>query len=140
MVTTSMPSSSWGTPKAKRAWPVWLSMPTSPMPRPRNRLASPRSVDSPSTAETVVNASTISAKYSGGPNLSPSSTTSGERNVRPTVAMLPATKEPIAAVASAGPARPLRAIWLPSIAVTMGALSPGVLSRIEVVEPPYIAP
>jgi hypothetical protein len=32
------------------------------------------------------------------------------------------------------------AISLPSIAVTMVALSPGVLSRIEVVEPPYIAP
>jgi len=125
---------------ANRAWPVWLSIPTTPMASPRKRLVIPRSVDSPSTAETVVNASTISAKYSGGPNLSPSSTTSGERNVRPTVAMVPATNEPIAEVASAGPARPRLAIWLPSIAVTMVALSPGVLSRIEVVEPPYIAP
>ena len=42
--------------------------------------------------------------------------------------------------ASAAPARPARAIWLPSSAVTMVALSPGVLSRIDVVEPPYIAP
>jgi hypothetical protein len=32
------------------------------------------------------------------------------------------------------------AILLPSIAVTIEPLSPGVLSRIEVVEPPYIAP
>ena len=135
-----MPSSSCGTPKAKRAWPVWLSMPTSPIASPRKRLARPRSVDSPSTAETVVKARTISAKYSGGPNLSPSSTTSGERKVRPTVAMVPATNEPMALVASAGPARPRLAIWLPSIAVTMVALSPGVLSRIDVVEPPYIAP
>jgi hypothetical protein len=29
---------------------------------------------------------------------------------------------------------------LPSIAVTMLPLSPGVLSRIAVVEPPYMAP
>ena len=97
-------------------------------------------MEEPSTADTVVNASTISAKYSGGPNLRPSSTTTGERNVSPMVAIVPATKEPIAAVASAGPARPRLAIWLPSIAVTMVALSPGVFSRIEVVEPPYMAP
>ena len=45
-----------------------------------------------------------------------------------------------AAVAKAGPARPRFAIWLPSIAVTMVADSPGVLSKIDVVEPPYIAP
>ena len=125
---------------AKRAWPVWLSMPTSPIVKPRKRLTRPRSVDSPSTADTVVNASTISAKYSGGPNFKPSSTTSGERKVRPTVAMVPAKNEPMALVASAGPARPRLAIWLPSIAVTMVALSPGVLRRIDVVEPPYMAP
>jgi hypothetical protein len=54
--------------------------------------------------------------------------------------MEPATNEPIAAVASAAPARPLLAILLPSMAVTMVAVSPGVFSRIEVVEPPYMAP
>ena len=82
----------------------------------------------------------MSAKYSGGPNFSPSSTTSGDRKVRPMVAMVPAKKEPMALVASAGPALPRLAISLPSIAVTMVALSPGVFRRIEVVEPPYIAP
>ena len=61
-------------------------------------------------------------------------------SVTTTVAMVPATNEPMAAVASAAPARPLLAILLPSMAVTMLAVSPGVLSRIEVVEPPYIAP
>ena len=59
---------------------------------------------------------------------------------RPIVAISPATKEPMAAVASAGPPRPFRAILLPSSAVTIEALSPGVLSRIEVVEPPYMPP
>ena len=46
----------------------------------------------------------------------------------------------MAAVASAGPARPLRAIFAPSSAVMIEPDSPGVFSRMEVVEPPYIAP
>ena len=94
----------------------------------------------PSTADTVMKANTISAKYSAGPNLSARSTTSGASSVSSTVAMVPATNEPIAAVASAGPARPLFAILLPSSAVAIEADSPGVLSRMVVVEPPNIAP
>ena len=56
------------------------------------------------------------------------------------VPIVPATKEPIAAVARACAARPALAILLPSMAVTTEADSPGVLSRIEVVEPPYMPP
>ena len=54
--------------------------------------------------------------------------------------MVPATNEPIAAVASAWAARPALAILLPSMAVTTEEDSPGVFSRIEVVEPPYMPP
>jgi hypothetical protein len=43
----------------------------------------------------------MSAKYSAGPNTSASLTSWGATKVSPTVAMVPATKEPIAAVASA---------------------------------------
>ena len=89
---------------------------------------------------TVVSASTISAKYSAGPNSSASLTSCGATKLRARVAMVPATNEPIAAVASAWAPRPLRAIMLPSMAVTIEPDSPGVLSRIEVVEPPYMAP
>ena len=64
----------------------------------------------------------------------------GARNASSKVAISPATNEPMAAVASAGPPRPLRAILLPSSAVMIEALSPGVFSRIEVVEPPYMPP
>ena len=46
----------------------------------------------------------------------------------------------IAAIASAGPARPCLAIWKPSSVVTTEVASPGMLTRIEVVEPPYCAP
>ena len=112
-------------PKVKRGWPVCRSMPMSPRKMPKTRLVSPRTAELPSTAETVTKASTISEKYSAGPNLSAKSTTTGARKVSPTSRCVPATKEPIAAVASAAPARPRRAIWLPSSAVTMVALSPG---------------
>ena len=64
----------------------------------------------------------------------------GPMNVSSAVAIVPATKLPSAAVASAGPPRPLRAIWKPSIDVITDAASPGVLRRIDVVEPPYIPP
>ena len=53
---------------------------------------------------------------------------------------VPPMKLPIAATTSAGPARPLRAISWPSMAVMIDAASPGMRTRIEVVEPPYIAP
>ena len=110
------------------------------MDKPMNSAVKPRKGDPPSTAETVTKASTIKEKNSAGPNWSATSTTSGDTNVSATVANVPATNEPMAEVASAGPARPRFAIWLPSIAVTMVADSPGVFSNIEVVEPPYMAP
>ena len=56
------------------------------------------------------------------------------------VAIVPAMKEPIAAVARAAPARPDLAILFPSRAVITEPLSPGVFSKIDVVEPPYMAP
>ena len=56
------------------------------------------------------------------------------------MASVPATKEPMAAVASACAPRPARAILLPSSAVTIDELSPGVFSRMDVVEPPYMPP
>ena len=49
-------------------------------------------------------------------------------------------RDTIAAIASAGPARPCLAIWKPSSAVTTEPASPGMFTRIDVVEPPYCAP
>ena len=127
-------------PRPKRTCPDSASVPMSPMNKPRKSAAKPRNADWPSTAETVVNASSISANLSAGPNVSPHSATAGANSDTMTVAMVPATNEPIAAVASAGPARPFLAIMLPSSVVAIDADSPGELSRIDVVEPPYIAP
>jgi hypothetical protein len=49
-------------------------------------------------------------------------------------------KEPKADIPSAAPARPCRAIWYPSMQVTTEAASPGMLTRMEDVDPPYMAP
>ena len=46
----------------------------------------------------------------------------------------------VAAIPSAGPARPRLAISCPSRHVTTLAASPGILTRIDVVDPPYIEP
>jgi hypothetical protein len=123
-----------------RACPSRGSSPTSPSARPRKRLVIPFATESPNTVVTAANATTISAKYSAGPNPRASVTRTGAANARPSVASVPATKLPSAAVANAAPPRPAFAMQCPSIAVTIVALSPGVLSRIDVVEPPYIAP
>ena len=53
---------------------------------------------------------------------------------------VPPIKEPKAEIPRAGPALPRRAIWYPSRHVTTEAASPGMLSRMEVVDPPYMAP
>jgi hypothetical protein len=52
----------------------------------------------------------------------------------------PAKNEPSAATPSAAPARPCLAIWWPSMQVTIELASPGMFTRIDVVEPPYCAP
>jgi hypothetical protein len=57
-----------------------------------------------------------------------------------TVPTQPAKNEPSAATPSAAPARPCLAIWWPSMVVTIDPASPGMFTRIEVVEPPYCAP
>ena len=56
------------------------------------------------------------------------------------VATQPAMNEPMAAMPSATPARPCLAIWWPSSVVTTEVASPGMLTRMAVVEPPYWAP
>jgi hypothetical protein len=64
----------------------------------------------------------------------------GASTTMPTVPIIAPAKCPIAAAASACDPRPSLAILLPSMAVTTAALSPGVFSRIEVVEPPNMPP
>ena len=137
---TSMPSASSGTPKVSRCCPEVKSIPISPMVRPMPSAARPRTRELPSTDVTAMKASSMIAKVSAGETSTARSATSGATRASSRVAIVPATNDPIAAVARAWAARPLLAILLPSMAVTTDALSPGVFSRIEVVEPPYMPP
>ena len=84
--------------------------------------------------------STISEKYSAGPNLSANSDSGIATDAIRIVATVPAKKDASAEIVSAAPACPLRAIWWPSRHVTTDDDSPGILMRIAVVEPPYCAP
>ncbi len=84
--------------------------------------------------------STSSAVYSGGPKRSAKAASGGATRVSTTTPNVPAMKEPTAAMQSAAPARPFLAMALPSMQVITEAASPGMRSRIEVVEPPYCEP
>ena len=78
--------------------------------------------------------------YSGGPKRSAKAASGGAMSVSMITPKVPATKEPTAAMQSAAPARPFLAMALPSMQVITDAASPGIRSRIEVVEPPYCEP
>ncbi|MNL18116.1 hypothetical protein D3C87_1392480 [compost metagenome] len=54
---------------------------------------------------------TISEKYSAAPNSSAIAVKGGAKTATRKVETVPAKNEPIAAIASAAPALPLRAIW-----------------------------
>ena len=138
--TMSMPSASWRMPPVSRACPVERSRPTSPIVRPIASPMNPRSLEEPNTAVTRTRASSIIAKNEGAPILTACSASDGVKKATRRVPIVPAMNEPIAAVARAWAARPFLAILLPSIAVITDADSPGVFSRIEVVEPPYMPP
>ncbi len=84
--------------------------------------------------------STISEKYSAGPNFNASDDSGVDTAATSNVATVPAKNDPSAAIASAAPASPLRAIWWPSRQVTTDDASPGMFIRMDVVEPPYCAP
>ena len=115
-------------------------MPTMPIARPSNSEIAPRSFDEPSTAVTATSANSMIARYDGAPRVTANREIAGANAASRIVPMVPATNDPIAAVASACAARPALAILLPSIAVITEEDSPGVFSRIDVVDPPYMPP
>jgi hypothetical protein len=111
-----------------------------PSSRPSTTIARALTIEPCASATDVTRPRNISEKYSAGPNFSAMPVSGGARTARKSVATVPAKNEPSAAAASAWPACPWRAIWYPSIAVTADEDSPGRLTRIAVVEPPYCAP
>ena len=110
------------------------------MMRPTTAIIRDLISDPPVTLLRTMNPQTISEKYSGGPKASAAWARGGARKTMPKIPRVPAMNEPMAQMASAGPALPFRAIWYPSMQVITEAVSPGTFRRMEVVEPPYIAP
>ena len=100
----------------------------------------PRSREEPRTLVTSTIAIRVIARYDAAPISTATSARAGAKNTTSRVPIVPAMNDPIAAVARACAARPRLAILLPSMAVITDADSPGVFSRIEVVDPPYIPP
>ena len=123
-----------------RGEPVLTSMPTRPSSSPTSTIATAFSGAPWASTTAPVRPSTIRLKYSAALNFSASQVIGALAVAITNVAIVPATNEAIAAIASAGPARPCFAIWWPSRQVTIDDDSPGTLTRIAVVEPPYCAP
>ena len=115
-------------------------MPTRPSSSPNTIIPSACRIEPCASTIDATRPSTISEKYSAGPNRSAISASGGPNSAIISVQTVPANNDEIAATASARPALPWRAIWWPSIAVTTEAVSPGKLTRIAVVDPPYCAP
>ena len=137
---SSIPAERLTDPKVKRSRPLTTSMPIAAIRNPSAIISTPFTGEPVIMNSVQTTPSTISAKFSGGPNRIATAAIAGAKNVMTMTPSVPATNEPMAAMPSAAPARPCLAIWWPSMQVTTEAASPGMFSRIEVVEPPYIAP
>ena len=79
--------------------------------RPTSIASSAFRSESPARSTTIARPSTMSAKYSGALNASDILARGGATSISATTPNVPAMKEEIAAMPSAAPARPLRAIW-----------------------------
>ena len=92
----------FGMSKVKRGVPVSTSVPTRPSSRPSTIIASAFSTEPWASATEQTRPSTISEKYSGGPNLSATPASGGANTAITTVATVPAKKEPSAAMRERG--------------------------------------
>jgi hypothetical protein len=111
MVTKPMPSVSSGMSKLKRATPEFTSVPTRPSSRPSTIMATALSSEPEASTTAPIRPSTISAKYSAGPNLKASSVSGGAKAARISVPTQPAKKDQGPPRQAQGPARPFLAIW-----------------------------
>ena len=138
--TKSSPSEISGMPNVIRGAPELTSMPTRPSRMPSSTIASDLATEPWASTTAAINPSTSRLKYSTAVNFSASAASGRLSTAMTTVATVPAKNEAIAAMASAVPALPCLAISWPSRQVTTEEVSPGTLTRMAVVEPPYCAP
>ena len=112
------------------------SGPTWVISRPNTTIISPFTTDLPSRPAARQRLSTISEKYSGGPSFRASRLIVAADSARIMVEKHPPMKDPIAAMASAGPPRPALAKGWPSNVVTTVSDSPGTFISTLVIVPP----
>ena len=91
----------------------------------------------PATPANAAKAKSMSAKYSAGPKRMAHVANNGANSTSPKMDRVPPTKDAIADIARAGPARPFFVISYPSMAVTTADAVPGTLSRMVLIEFPY---
>jgi hypothetical protein len=109
--TNSIPLKRDMEPKVNRASPLTGSRPIVPMIKPIKAIISDLRREFPVTLLRTMNPNTMREKYSAGPKASAARAKGGANATRPKSPMLPAMKEPMAQIASAGPALPFWAIW-----------------------------
>ncbi len=103
-------------------------------------MATPLTADPLASVAPANRPSIIIEKYSAGPNLKATSTSSGENRIMTTMPALAPTKEAMTSMNRADPDLPLRASGLPSRQVTACEGVPGRFSSMQVMPPPYCAP
>ena len=81
-------------------------MPIIPSKRPSVAIASVFSIEPPLMYDSTNRPISSNAVYSGGPKRSANDASVGASNISATTDSVPAMNDPIAAIASAGPARP----------------------------------
>ena len=108
--TKSIPERSSMRPNVKRDWLVKTSVPMPAIQRPTSIASSALAIERPASSTTMASPSDINPKYSGALKASASFASGGAMSIRPITPTVPAIKEAIAAMPSAGPALPLRAI------------------------------
>ncbi|GAA1186601.1 hypothetical protein GCM10009608_22810 [Pseudonocardia alaniniphila] len=108
--TKSSPSKSETSPNVNRVVPVIGSWPIVASRSPSAAMLRLFSAEPVPRYVTRRIPSTVSATYSGGPKETASDASGGASSVSPTTARIPPMNEPIAAIPSAGPARPCLAI------------------------------
>lgn len=110
MAMMPIPSVSSTRPKLKRATAEWASIPISPIRSPSRIMAMAFSSEPLASTTAPSSPTTISEKYSAGPNFSATAASGIAKAAISRVPMVPAMKLLIAAAESAAPARPFRAI------------------------------
>ena len=109
-IVKSMPSCRKLKPNVCLGKPVWKSRPIIPIDNPINIAMSDLIRDPVVMVVDNRSAITMSKKYSLAPNTVATFTKTGDKNVKPTMASVPAKNEPSAADARAALARPFFAI------------------------------